>query len=698
MQEQWEWMKEFAMPVELLQSIIYLQRALRDCVIQHQFLASKINILAMHQRPIIKRHMLELEREILSIGREQEGVVRQLSERVKRFQMTVQSQRKVALSEDIVCGYVSRHLAAFNDVTDLNGTVPKHISPRLSAAELAQKYSLETLLAANEDLAVVVTHEKIDLEDVERRDSNHTDNAQWDTVLCIAEGKRKNKHTVARNCLKPLVTAQPVGRAQAPSTDSSITIEERPFAGIADQKPPPIAAVKAEKQEDVDQEEEEESEVDVDEEDGQDSLLTPEKTSEDEAEADGKSVQSMDQSVGNRASWMPGLRGRPPKGSKYVCIAKQAAIEARRMANAEQQQQQRQQMQQPPPPAQPNIIQRRVSKRKDVLSEKVEEPIELDVSGNEEEEEEEPTELMNTAAVRRGRSNLLQALNKQKRGSGRPNMEVSVISNQQKSSKRGAGPIPGGSKLVKHLSEGSSGSSSNSRCSTPTWPGRHTSEESSDRRSSPSAEFPALPDPGEPVEPRPTSISEMEQRTFLRYFQIFLPEEVKAMKERKSERKRRSCYSTERKDFHYGKLDYYEQQQQYQAARASKRTHQRPILYSPPVAVAKRRRPPPPPAPLRPQPLAAAAAAAGGSGSTTARTSAGRPRPQPATVTNIFAAMDKRTCFVCSKSGTTEELSACMNCYNIYHLNCHKIDEQSEAYRQRDDLCPVCLISDEQDK
>ena len=84
--------------------------------------------------------MLELEREILSIGREQEGVVRQLSERVKRFQMTVQSQRKVALSEDIVCGYVSRHLAAFNDVTDLNGTVPKHISPRLSAAELAQKY------------------------------------------------------------------------------------------------------------------------------------------------------------------------------------------------------------------------------------------------------------------------------------------------------------------------------------------------------------------------------------------------------------------------------------------------------------------------------------------------------------------------------------------------------------------------------
>uniref|UniRef100_A0A182UJD2 Uncharacterized protein n=1 Tax=Anopheles melas TaxID=34690 RepID=A0A182UJD2_9DIPT len=387
MQEQWEWMKEFAMPVELLQSIIYLQRALRDCVIQHQFLASKINILAMHQRPIVKRHMLELEREILSIGREQEGVVRQLSERVKRFQMTVQSQRKVALSEDIVCGYVSRHLAAYNDVTDLNGTVPKHISPRLSAAELAQKYSLETLLAASDDSVVVVKHENIDLEDVERRDSNHTDNAQWDTVLCIAEGKRKNKHTVARNCLKPLVTAEPVGRAQAPSTDSSITIEERPFAGIADQKPPPIASVKAEKQEDVEQvDEEEEEEEDEDEEDGQDSLLTPEKTSEDEAEADGKSVQSMDQSVGNRASWMPGLRGRPPKGSKYVSIAKQAAIEARRMAIA--QQQERQQMQQPPPPPQPNIIQRRVSKRKDVLSEKVEEPIELDVSGNEEEEEE----------------------------------------------------------------------------------------------------------------------------------------------------------------------------------------------------------------------------------------------------------------------------------------------------------------------
>uniref|UniRef100_A0A182JUY0 Uncharacterized protein n=1 Tax=Anopheles christyi TaxID=43041 RepID=A0A182JUY0_9DIPT len=679
MQDQWDWVKDFSMPVELLQSIVYLQRALRDCVIQHQFLASKINILAMHQRPKVKQYMLELEREMLSIGREQEGVVRQLSERVKRFQMTVQSQRKVSITEDIVCGFVARHLAAQGDVTDFNGsTVPKHISPRWSAADLAQKYSLEALLDSSES----VTRET-ELEDEERRDSNHTDNAQWDPVMSIAEVKKKAKlaNTVTKTYLKSFVTAQSSQRsvleAKAPSIEESP--EERPFAGIADQKPT-IASIKAETEkvhEEDNEEEAYEEEEQYEEEDGQDSLLTPEKSSEDEPEPDRKPVQSVAKQASNRGVWMPGLRGRPPKGSKYVSAAKQAAIAAKQLSIA----------QQPLPP----IIQRRGSKRKEVLSEKVEDPIEQEDSG---EDDEPPTELLNSAAVRRGRSNLLQALNKQKRGPGRPSLESALgASNQQKGPKRG-GPIPGGSKLVKHSSYASSGSSPNSRSSTPTWGPRQQSEDSSDRRSSPSTEFPPLPDPGEPVESRPTSISEMEQSSFLRYFRLYLPEEVKAMKERKSERKRRSCYSTERKDFHYGKLDYYEQQQQYQAARSSKRTHQRPILYSPPVAVAKKRKQPPPVAVAPPLPPRQQSLAGSGGGST-ARSTAGRSRLQPA---NIFAAMDKRSCFVCFKSGTTDELGACMNCCNIYHLSCHTIDEQSEAYRQRDDLCPVCLIPDEGDK
>uniref|UniRef100_A0A182PBR1 Uncharacterized protein n=1 Tax=Anopheles epiroticus TaxID=199890 RepID=A0A182PBR1_9DIPT len=141
MQEQWELLKDFSIPKPLMESVAYLQRALRDCVLQHQILASKINILAIPQRPKAKQFLLELEREILSIGKEQEGVVRQLSERVKRFQMTVQSQRKIALEDDIVCGYVSQQITATQTEAENNVlSVPKHISPRWSAAELAKKY------------------------------------------------------------------------------------------------------------------------------------------------------------------------------------------------------------------------------------------------------------------------------------------------------------------------------------------------------------------------------------------------------------------------------------------------------------------------------------------------------------------------------------------------------------------------------
>uniref|UniRef100_A0A4Y0BKE2 Uncharacterized protein n=1 Tax=Anopheles funestus TaxID=62324 RepID=A0A4Y0BKE2_ANOFN len=139
MQAQLALIKEFSIPGELSLSITYLQRALRDCVFQHQVLASKINNLPMHQRPKVKQYMLELEREMLSIGQEQEGLVRQLSERVKRFQMTIQSQHLVTICDDELYGYVSRQLNIQHETAVFSGT-PKHISPRWSATELAQKY------------------------------------------------------------------------------------------------------------------------------------------------------------------------------------------------------------------------------------------------------------------------------------------------------------------------------------------------------------------------------------------------------------------------------------------------------------------------------------------------------------------------------------------------------------------------------
>ncbi|XP_052889224.1 uncharacterized protein LOC128297593 [Anopheles moucheti] len=639
MPTQWALVNKFSLPEELSLSITYLQRALRDCVFQHQILASKINNLPMYQRPKVKQYMLELEREMLSIGEEQEGLVRQLSERVKRFQMTIQSQHRITLCDDLLYGFVSRQLAGQHESIVFKST-PKHISPRWSATELAQKYSLETILET-----IDLKEEENKLEMQQSLDLNAPDDDDsWNPVMSIASTKRSNKlsKSVAKTYTRPLATAEPNFRADfetkpavsKPPVDTS----ERAFASISGEKSTTAEKVKSESKLNVPKEPV--------------SCGTAEKSSEDEQKPV-KTEGSAKVEGGYRGVWVPGCPGRPPKAANYVSAAKLAGIQARRASV---------------PLAKP-IAQRRASKRMELLAEKVKPALDQLLESPVEDEDQLSEVLEMSAAVRRGRSNLLQALKKQKRGPGRP-----PTTDHQRASKHGA--VPGGSKLVKHSSYASSGSSPNSRSSTPTWGTRQHSEDSSDRRSS-STEYPPLNDPGEKPRFTATSIYDMGQDGFLRYLELHTPAEAQALKERKRERKRRSCYSTERKDFHYGKLDYYEQQQQYQAVRASRRTHQRPVLYSPPVAAIKKRK----------QSTMA--------GCSTATTSLARHRPQPA---NIFAAMDKRTCFVCFKTGTTDELSACMNCCNIYHLSCHTINEQSDAYRHRDDLCPVCLESDEMNK
>uniref|UniRef100_A0A182T520 PHD-type domain-containing protein n=1 Tax=Anopheles maculatus TaxID=74869 RepID=A0A182T520_9DIPT len=641
MQKQWELIKEFSLPGELSLSITYLQRALRDCVFQHQ-------------RPKVKQYMLELEREMLSIGQEQEGLVRQLSERVKRFQMTVQSQHLVTLSDDLLYGFVTRQLATQHE-TAVISTAPKHISQRWSATELAQKYSLETILGTAVVKKEEFKSEPLDPHEQQTDDDDDADDdddkeSRWNPVMSISAAKRYKKQA---KTVPKMYTHKNTGYQSLLKRKPSIPPQDkRHFEGFSGKKQTSTAnetKQKSEKKPPI--------------------LADPPVEASEDEEDPAESVL--------RGTWVPGCPGRPPKAAKYLSAAKLAQIRARRasvpvghkLAVA----------------AAVVAQQKRASKRIEVLSEK-EKPIELEPieSADDEVQQQQQLESMATsAAVRRGRSNLLQALKKQKRGPGRP----SLASLAQKGPKRG--PVPSVSKLVKHSSfSASSGSSPNSRSSTPTWGNttRQQSEDSCDRRSS-STEYPPLlllNDPGEPAIPTLSSIYEMGQDAFLRYFGLHTPEEAQALKERKRERKRRSCYSTERKDFHYGKLDYYEQQQRYvayQAVRASRCTHQRPILYSPPVAVAKKRK------------QSTLPSAGSSSSSATARHQHHHhQRPQPA---NIFAAMDKRTCFVCFKSGTTDELGACMNCCNIYHLNCHTIDELSDAYRQRDDLCPVCLVSDD---
>uniref|UniRef100_A0A4Y0BME2 PHD-type domain-containing protein n=1 Tax=Anopheles funestus TaxID=62324 RepID=A0A4Y0BME2_ANOFN len=645
MQAQLALIKEFSIPGELSLSITYLQRALRDCVFQHQVLASKINNLPMHQRPKVKQYMLELEREMLSIGQEQEGLVRQLSERVKRFQMTIQSQHLVTICDDELYGYVSRQLNIQHETAVFSGT-PKHISPRWSATELAQKYSLETIL----ETACVKT-EEIQLENHESQDFDAADDDDdcWKPVMSSNKRTKKQSKPASKTYTRPFATAdasfRSVLKTKSSPPQATVAPQERAFASISGKKPTTLEKVKTESKLNVPKERE--------------SRETTEKSSEEEQQERKPVVKTEDSTkveTVTRGVWVPGCPGRPPKAANYISAAKLAAIRARRASV---------------PLAQP-IAQRRASKRMEMLAEKVKPTEPIDDSPGEDDDQ-LPEVLETSAAVRRGRSNLLQALKKQKRGPGRPPNSESMAA-QQRASKRG--PVPGVSKLVKHSSYASSGSSPNSRSSTPTWGTRQHSEDSCDRRSS-STEYPSLNDPGETPGFTATSIYDMGQVSFLRYHELHTPEEAQALKERKRERKRRSCYSTERKDFHYGKLDYYEQQQQYQAVRASKRTNQRPVLYSPPVAAVKKRKQSTLPS------------------CNAATTSIVRHRPQPA---NIFAAMDKRSCFVCFKSGTTDELGACMNCCNIYHLSCHTIDEQSDAYRQRDDLCPVCLVSDDGNK
>lgn len=74
---------------------------------------------------------------------------------------------------------------------------------------------------------------------------------------------------------------------------------------------------------------------------------------------------------------------------------------------------------------------------------------------------------------------------------------------------------------------------------------------------------------------------ELGQEGFLRLFGLFTPAYAEYMMNRRPQRKKRLCTSTERGDFHYGKFELFERQF------ANKR--QRQFLYSPPATRAKRR-------------------------------------------------------------------------------------------------------------
>lgn len=72
------------------------------------------------------------------------------------------------------------------------------------------------------------------------------------------------------------------------------------------------------------------------------------------------------------------------------------------------------------------------------------------------------------------------------------------------------------------------------------------------------------------------------QEMFLRLFGLYTHEKVQEMRSRRRERRRRNVTSTEKIDFHYGRIDYYDPKVQ-----AKKKTS---IMYSPPATRALKKK------------------------------------------------------------------------------------------------------------
>ncbi|XP_050080356.1 uncharacterized protein LOC126568004 [Anopheles maculipalpis] len=312
-----------------------------------------------------------------------------------------------------------------------------------------------------------------------------------------------------------------------------------------------------------------------------------------------------------------------------------------------------------------------------------------------------------SAAVKRGRSNLLQALNKAKTTQKSSPKQSPTTSPPAKSTRNNrAGSVNAGDT---HRSSSVSSDSSNSRASTPgtTSTGTRKQTANPDNSNSDDSSIERLPlPPAEPPNTLPTSIDEWEQYSFLKLFGLYTIEDSNLLKGRKNERKRRSCCSTERKDFHYGRFDYYEQQF-YIAHKRRYNVNKRLLYTATPVEKSIKKR--------KPWPAAATGTI------TMAPPPTFRPLQEDAageiekdTDGSCFPVLEpvlkeSNLCFVCKKEGLAgETLNACRECSGLYHLSCH-VDETGCSARDDEngnhstgeklpprpkELCPACLALD----
>ena len=267
---------------------------------------------------------------------------------------------------------------------------------------------------------------------------------------------------------------------------------------------------------------------------------------------------------------------------------------------------------------------------------KLPEPSPVKVEEDQDDEEDELPELPPTVAIKKSRLNLLQALTKARnQNQNAPPEEIAKPSFPRQRgtmAKTKSDPLP---KRGASSGGASSDSSPNSRSSTPLSVKASDDSCERDHDRSPIEEF---------VEPQPTDIAELAQPMFLRYFGLLTLDESKVLATRKTERKRRSCNSTERKDFHYGKIDYYEQQLTHIARRRNKR----PILYSPPATRGVKQR--------KHFELIADRTGAGtvktggGSGSSSSGSGVGTSKAAESSKL-VLAELENKMCIVCNKAG-----------------------------------------------
>ncbi|XP_058053297.1 uncharacterized protein LOC131205277, partial [Anopheles bellator] len=459
--------QEFLIPDELKDDIAYCQRSLRDCVKVHQDYAERCKSLATNQQTQVKQYLLELEAEMLAIGREQSGLVQDLTRRLKLFQQRTANERRVELGDDLANGYVAWLLSNHCEIQCNFSSTPHKVTERLSESQLYQKYRLDPII---------------------KQEPGEDPAPHPSEAAKPSEKKLRKRPVLQTSLLKPQPECPVVvdGEELKHSLSPPVTPPTPPPL------PPPLGVTKA-------------------------------------TVAPGTPVGSSKRKTIEAPVELKNLRSRSVNGG----VAPKAK-----------------------PMLQPAETVERASS----------------------EEQIPPTDtVLVTAAMKRSRNILHQALNKAK-----ITQKVSPPSSATKSNRGSRG---GTAAIEQNQQRGVSVSSdsSNSRSSTPgssqSLNGSKSirpvelatvsSDDSSNERFLPLEEC---------CPPPPENIHEWDQYTFLKLYGLYTLEDSKLLKERKNERKRRSCCSTERKEFHYGRYDHFEQQYYVLQSKRRPNGNKRPAL------------------------------------------------------------------------------------------------------------------------